>query len=301
MNKEQRTKNKVGFKCYLDDKEVAGRALPLNIEENFSVFESLRIYKGKIFRLEQHVNRLIESARACGLELPLSVVLCPLFKKAVKHHKKVNGFLRATLWDNKLYVMIGSRKHSSEIYQTGVDLKTSSFRMPSPKATDVQAKTGNYRLQILATEYRGSRPEGQPFEYLFLDENHFLTEARVGNFCIVKKGALLTPPARSVLRGITLEVVLECARQSGLAVSETPLTRHDFFNADEAFLTNTSWEILPVRSLDGRTLRAKVPGPVTTKLIQSFYRKVQLECRPPQKIKAAKLSAPLSRSRIKKV
>src|SRR5690606_35465125 len=103
-------------------------------------------------------------------------------------------------------------------------------RVPSLRAADPQAKTGNYRLQLLA-----GKPEGA-FEWLFLDERHFLTEARVGNFFIVKKGAVLTPPAVSVLRGITRDVVIECARDLGLFVQETPLTRHEAFNADAAFL-----------------------------------------------------------------
>ena len=81
-----------------------------------------------------------------------------------------------------------------------------------------------------------------------------------------------------ILNGVTRRVVIECARKKGIPVTETPLTRHEFYNADEAFLTNTSWEILPVRMLDGRKVGQKVPGPLTLKLHELFKQKVLNEC-----------------------
>lgn len=284
------------FRCYLDGKEVKDQDLIRALDQNqIPVFESLRIYNGTVFRFDEHLKRFAESARSCGMDLPAGALLKTAVQMALKTHGSADGFIRITFHAGKSFVMIGERKHSAEIYKTGVDLKTSSFRMPSPGETDVQSKTGNYRLQLLA-----GKPEGA-YEWLFLDENHFLTEARVGNFFMVKKGAILTPPAVSVLNGITREVVIECACDLGLFVRETPLTRHEAFNADEAFLTNTSGEILPVRSLDGRLIQAPVPGPITLKLINCFHRKVKITCRPPKKIlRTPKLNARSSRSRIKK-
>ncbi len=273
----------MNFKCYLDGKEIFDQGLICAFDQNeIPVFESLRVYNGVVFRFDEHLKRFAESSKACGLNLPPSAVLKTAVEKALKAHNAAGGFIRVNFTDQKIFIMIGERKHKPEIYRTGVDLKTSSFRMPSPRATDSQSKTGNYRLQLLATRSEprttSHEPRGgqqPPYEWLFLDENHFLTESRVGNFFIVKKGVILTPPARSVLNGITREVVIECARESGLLVQETPLTRHEAFNADEAFLTNTSWEILPVRSLDGRVVQQTVPGPVTKKLTQCFHRKVR--------------------------
>jgi len=285
------------FKCYLDGKEITDQDLIRALNQNeISVFESMRIYNGVVFRLEEHLQRFSQSARVCGMDLPPAALLKIAVQKALKVYGRADGFIRITLHAGKIFVMIGERKHQPAIYKTGVDLKTSSFRMPSPGETDVQAKTGNYRLQLLA-----GKPEGA-YEWLFLDENHFVTEARVGNFFMVKKGVILTPLAVSVLNGITRKVVIECARDLGLFVRETPLTRHEAFNADEAFLTNTSWEILPVRSLDGRLIQAPVPGPITLKLIHCFHRKVNITCRPPKKLlRIPKLSARSSRSRTKKV
>ena len=267
----------MNFKCYLDGKEVLDQALVEALNQNeIPIFESFRVYNGVVFRLEAHLKRLSDSAKSCGIVLPEIRDQRSEIRKALHVHGAIDGFVRVTFHNKKTFVMIGERKHNPEIYQTGIDLKTSSFRMPSLKASDVQSKTGNYRLQLLETASRDTLHASlaRPYEYLFLDDNHFLTEARVGNYFMVKKGQIWTPPAMSVLNGITKEVVIECARESGIQVKEIPLSRHDAFNADEAFLTNTSWEILPVRSLDGREVQKAIPGPVTQKLIQCFHKKV---------------------------
>lgn len=277
------------FKCYCDGKEVFEQDLIASLQSSeINIFESLRVYDGTIFKQDEHLKRLAESARSCGIVLPSITSLRNALKKAARAHGVTDGFLRLNFDRGKVYVMVGERKHHFGIFANGVDLKTSGFRMPSPKTAVAQAKTANYRLQLLA-----SLPE-DAYEWLFLDENHFLTESRVGNFFMVKKGALLTPPGTMVLNGITRGVVIECALESGFSVRETPLTRHDFFNADEAFLTNTSWEILPVRSLDGRLIQGEIPGPVTQKLTNCFHRKVQIACQ------SEKSNAHLSPSQTKR-
>lgn len=266
-----------------------------DFEKEICIFESFRIYQGKIFRFAEHLKRLKASANSCGIQIPL---LSEIEKKVLKEmiSKKIaDGFIRLNFRAGKMQIIANQRRHSPEIYKTGVDLRTSSFRAPSSKESTVQAKTGFYRMQLLA-----GRPEGA-YDWLFLNGNHFLTESRVGNFFMVKKGQILTAPAVSVLNGITREVVIECARESGFSVHETPLTRHEAFNADEAFLTNTSWEILPVRSLDGRLMKLPIPGPVTQKLITCFHRKVERECHLQKKPSPIlKSSARLSPSRTRK-
>lgn len=259
-----------------------------NLENGINVFESFRIYGGVIFRFDAHLKRLRESAKSCGVALPSEKEIKEkVFRKMVDEKIK-EGFLRIDFRDGSMHILPRKIKKSAG---NGIDLRTSSFRMPSPKESISQAKSGNYRVQILETVSGSS----QPYEFLFLDENHFLTESRVGNFFMIKNRVVLTPPVASVLNGITREVVIECARESGFLVRETPLTRHEAFNADEAFLTNTSWEILPVRSLDGRKMREEIPGPLTKKLIQCFHRKVESTCR------SEKSSARLFLSRTKKV
>jgi branched-chain amino acid aminotransferase len=152
-------------------------------------------------------------------------------------------------------------------------------------ASPPEAKTSAFQNGVLAA--LEPNPAGA-YEDLFLDMNGYVTEVRIGNLFIVDAHALLTPPTAGILNGITRRVVIECARRAGIPVREVPLTRHDVYNAREAFLTNTSWEILPVSSLDGRKIGGAstdrptdgpVPGPVTAKLHRIFKQKVAQECR----------------------
>ncbi|OQA40535.1 MAG: Branched-chain-amino-acid aminotransferase [Candidatus Omnitrophica bacterium ADurb.Bin314] len=140
-------------------------------------------------------------------------------------------------------------------------------------------------------------PRYAPPDQVFLDGGNYLTETRTANLFLVKhriqprrldrfnlaglggeSPELLTPPKHLILNGVTRRFVIKYTFAFGLTVRETPLTRHDFFNADEAFLTNASWEILAVRALDGRRIGKKVPGPVTTELHRLFKRRVQASC-----------------------
>jgi branched-chain amino acid aminotransferase len=186
-------------------------------------------------------------------------------------------------------VILGSREHSKELYEKGVALKTASFPRGGPNTFPWQAKASAYQQAILAS----TEPHPDKiYEWIFLDPQNFLTETRIGNFFIIKyrsahpgrvekSGAmLLTPPEHLILNGVTRRFVIKCALERGLHVQEVPLTRHEFFNADEAFLCNTSWEILPVRELDGRTIGAGKPGPVTLKLHRYFKRRVQQDVAP---------------------
>src|SRR5207237_1009643 len=126
-------------------------------------------------------------------------------------------------------------------------LRTSNVRRSLSHASPPQAKTSAYQNALLATL------EPSPgYEWVFLDQSGFVTEVRIGNLFIIKGKMLATPPTTGILNGVTRRFVIELALQAGLKVREVPLTRHEIYNADEAFLTNTSWEILPVRELDGR-------------------------------------------------
>ena len=172
----------------------------------------------------------------------------------------------------EIFAIIGSREIPEKLYETGVILKTSSFPRGSGNAFPYQSKTSSYQQAVLASTEPD--PAGA-FDWLFLDQRNYLTETRTGNFFIVKNRRLLTPPEHLILNGVTRRFVIKCAHETGLKVRETPLTRHDFFNADEAFLTNTSWEILPVRGLDGRVIGTGAPGPVTAGLHRIFTAKIR--------------------------
>jgi len=210
------------------------------------------------------------------------------FKKTTRRKKAkpkdlCDLFIRLTLTKNKVFVFVGERKHPEKLYRRGVSLKTSSVRRSLSNAYAPEAKTSAYQNALLASLEMETKND---HECVLLNQDHLITEVRVGNIFIVRKSKeaaskqplLMTPPTVGILDGITRRFVIRCALQSGIQVREIPLTRHEVFNAAEAFLTNTSWEILPVASLDGRFIGGRIPGPVTVKLQGGFRKKVEEEC-----------------------
>ncbi len=271
----------MNFKVYAGGKEVPGELLMKNVpEEEIGIFESVRTYNGKIFKLEDHLKRFAESAKTAGRVCDISRLRKEL-QASVRAFQSEQGskddiFLRITLWRDEVFVMAGSRKHSEKIYKTGVALKTSPVRRSHVNAQPSGAKTTAYQNALLAS--LEPKPE-EVYEWLFLDHQGFVTEVRIGNIFILKDGVLITPSTTGILNGVTRLFVLECARQLKISVKEVPISRHEIFNADEAFLTNTSWEILPVRELDGRRIGTEIPGHLTLKLHELFKKKAKAECR----------------------
>ncbi len=299
------------IEIYSDGKKIKGELLLRQFDaEAVGVFESLRTYKGKIFHEEEHIQRFLESLKTSGLDIlsPRRVILSEAknlarsfalrtqddtVRKIVIHEldlalnvfykehpafKKDDIFIRLTVWPyggehgGKIVVVITQRKHPPEIYKNGVILRTSSVKRSLSHASPPQAKTTAYQNPLMA-----SLDPSDGYEWVFLDQAGYVTEVRIGNLFIVKDRRIFTPPTTGILNGVTRRFVLECARTAKIPVKETPLTRHEIFNADEAFLTNTSWEILPVRELDGRKVgreTLEIPGPITRKLQIIFKKKV---------------------------
>ncbi len=281
----------MNYKIYQNGKEVNGE-LPFDLmrTEAVGIFESMRAYGGRILHEEDHLSRLLESARTVGYRpFPESAELRRELKAALRAFGQKDCYVRLTLWEGQTFVILGSREHAKELYKKGVVLKTASFPRGGPNTFPWQAKASAYQQAILAsTEPHSDRI----YEWVFLDHQNFLTETRIGNFFLVKyrspfvgsgeKGGatLFTPPEHLILNGVTRRFVIKCTLESGFHVREIPLTRHEFFNADEAFLCNTSWGILPVRELDGRVIGSGKPGLVTSKLHRFFKRRVQHDVTP---------------------
>jgi len=269
----------MNYKIYQNGKEVIGE-LPIEMLriEAVGIFESMRAYGGRVLQEEGHLARLQESAKTVGYRfLPEPAKLRQEIKAALKAFGEKECYVRLTLWEGQTFVILGTRAHAAGLYEKGVALKTASFPRGGPNTFPWQAKASAYQQAILAS----TEPHPDTiYEWMFLDQRGFLTESRVGNFFIVRYGAkgqavLLTPPEHGILNGVTRRFVIKCALEIGIPVREVPLTRHEFFNADEAFLCNTSWEVLPVRALDGRVIGTGKPGPVTLKLHRFFKRRVQ--------------------------
>lgn len=243
--------------------------------ESVGIYESLRVYEGIFFRLEKHLERFFESAKTLGVRIPETrEKIRRRLERALKESGKKEAFVRLTLVDGQIFVVVSERIHPPELYRKGVSLKTAAIRRNLSQAAFPEAKSTFFLNQVLAT--LEPAPPGN-YEILFLNPQGFLTEVRIGNIFIVKKGRILTPPPHGILDGVTRRFVIECARLGKIPVEERPLTRHDLFNAEEAFLTNTSWEILPIREVDGRKIGSTLSGPLTRKLKLLFRKGVQKE------------------------
>ncbi|MBI3316686.1 MAG: aminotransferase class IV family protein [Candidatus Omnitrophica bacterium] len=250
-------------------------------ENSIGIFETLRAYHGKIFRLQTHLERLEESAKTAGVALPFNrVFLGKKIQAGLKTHSHALS-IRVTLFGGEILIHYNVRTLPALLSKKGVDLKTSPVQRNLANAVPSQVKTSDYQNPLLATLEPGAL-----FDWVLLDKNGFVTEVRTGNIFVVQKEKgrhraplLVTPPSHGILNGVTRRVVIECAREAGMKVQERPLMRHEVYNAAEAFLTNTSWEILPIRSLDQRKIGLCLPGRITVQLQQRYKKKVQRECR----------------------
>lgn len=251
-------------------------------EETTGIFESLRAYEGILFGLEEHLDRFFESAKTLAIKIPETrAEIKKRIRKALAEFGKKDAFIRLTLIKEGetyelplLSVIVTERRHPPEIYQKGVSLRTTAVRRSLSQAVFPEAKSTEFLNQILTILEPNPQAD---YESLFLNAQGYLTEARIGNIFMVKEGRLFTPPPQGILNGVTRRFVIKCARLGKIPVKEQPLTRHELFNAEEAFLTNTSWEILPLSKVDGRRIGGEIPGPVTRRLQTLFRREVRKE------------------------
>ena len=250
------------------------------------VFEGIRIYDGKIFRLKEHVERLFESAKAIKLEIPMTrEQMTKAIQDTVNVNNKKNGYIRPVVTRGAGTLGLDPRKTSDpqviiivddislyppELYESGMEIATVATIRNHPAALNPRIKSLNYLNNILA------KIEGIQqgcLESLMLNHKGEIAECTGDNVFLVKDGRVRTPPIDAgVLAGITRDAVIELAREARLPVEEISLTRDDLFVADECFLTGTAAEIIPVVKCDGRAIGTGKPGPVTNKLREAFQR-----------------------------
>jgi len=248
------------------------------------VFEGIRSYGGKVFRLREHLERLWESANAIWLEIPMSVAE---MTAAIEDTLKVNGIddgyirlivtrgagtlgLDPNRTSNPQVIIIADHiaLYPPELYEDGLEIVTVSTVRNHPAALNPRIKSLNYLNNILA------KIEGLQagcIEALMLNHKGEVAECTGDNIFLVKRGQILTPSLDAgILGGITRDAVIELAHQAGFEVRETALTRHDVFIADECFLTGTAAEVIPVVKVDSRAIGDGKPGVATKSLMKAF-------------------------------
>jgi len=249
------------------------------------VFEGIRAYNGRVFRLKEHIDRLFYSAKAILLEIPMShAALMKATVETCRQNKLRDGYIRlvvtrgvGTLGLNPNRCKRGSviiiadkiQIYPPELYQRGMDIVTVATTRNLHSALNPAIKSLNYLNNILAKiEANNAGVE----EAVMLNAEGFVAECTADNLFIVKNGKLFTPPlSAGALYGITRQTVMELAEESGLEVAEPNLTRYDLFCADECFLCGTGAEIVPVTKIDGRVIGNGKPGTITKKLVEDYH------------------------------
>jgi branched-chain amino acid aminotransferase len=281
------------MKVYIDGKYFDREEARLSVFDHGllygdGVFEGIRIYGGKVFKLREHVARLYQSAGAILLQIPMTEEeMEAAVVDAVRINEKGSGYIRliVTRGEGPLGIDPGTCKKATvviivsdiqlypeEYYRKGIQIITASTRRVPPECLDPRIKSLNYLNNILA---KIEARQAGCFEAVMLNTSGFVAECTADNIFIVKDKMLLTPAAhQGALEGITRAVVIQAARSLGIASSETTLAPYDLYNADECFLTGTGAEIVPVVKIDGRVIGNGAPGPVTEKVIQSFRNSV---------------------------
>ncbi len=249
------------------------------------VFEGIRAYNKRVFKLERHVQRMYQSAKAIDLKIPhTEEEFAQLILETCRRNNLVDGYIRPIVTRGPGDLGLDPRKckrgpsviviaqpsialYSKDKYEKGLKLVTSSYRRVPPQSLSPSIKSLNYLNQIMA------RVEANQYgadEALLLDIHGYVSEASADNFFIVQNHSIITPYTSTNLPGVTRETVLELAEKLGIRAMERSFTLYDLWASSEAFITGTAAEIGPVVEVDGRTIGDGKPGKITKQLMKAF-------------------------------
>jgi branched-chain amino acid aminotransferase len=278
------------MKIYIDGKYYSERDAKISVFDHGllygdGVFEGIRAYHGRVFKLKEHIDRLFYSAKAILLTIPMAHKdIMAAVVETCRRNKLRDGYIRLVVTrgvgtlglnpnrcKNPSVIIIADKiqLYPVEVYQRGLEIITVPTTRNLHSALNPAIKSLNYLNNILAKiEANNSGCE----EAIMLNAEGFVSEGTGDNVFILKERELQTPPlSAGALYGITRRVVLQIAADSGLRVSEPNLTRYDLFNADECFLTGTGAELVPVVKIDGRVIGNGKPGPTTRRLVEQYH------------------------------
>ena len=288
-----------GEKIWMDGElvpwhEANVHILTHTLHYGLGVFEGIRCYRtdggrSAVFRLQEHVRRLFESAHINLMKVPFDEArVCEGILETLRANSLVEGYIRPLVYvgagvmglnpaDNPIRVAIvvwpWGKYLGEEGMERGIRARVSSFVRHHVNAKMTKGKTcGDYVNSILAK--REALLDGYD-EAILLDSQGLVAEASGENVFVVRGGELRTPPLQTVLEGITRASVMELARDKGIPVREAAITRDDLYVAEEVFLTGTAAEITPVREIDHRSIGSGRRGPIAKALQDAFFAVVQ--------------------------
>ncbi len=248
------------------------------------VFEGIRCYNGNVFMLDEHLERLYDSAKSIMLEIPIAIdAMKHNVLETLRRNQLREGYIRLIVTrgigdlgldpekcPNPSVVIIADRiqLYPEKYYEDGLEIVTVSVRRNYPEAINPRVKSLNYLNNILA---KIEAKQSGAVEALMLNNDGYVVECSGDNIFLVKDEIIITPPSHiGILEGVTRNTVISLAHEAGFQVEERVFTRHDIYIADECFLTGTAAEVIPVVKLDRRVIGEGKPGIVTQKLIAAF-------------------------------
>jgi len=279
----------MGKKVFLNDKLVDRDQAAVSIFDHGllygdGVFEGIRSYERRVFRLKQHLDRLYESAGAIRLEIPFSKgALQDKIVETLKANGLDNAYIRVVVTRGvgdlgldprkcpraTLFVIADKIKlYPEELYRNGLPIIIAKTRRNHPLTLDPRIKSLNYLNNILA---KIEAIDGGTEEALMLGLNGEVVECTGDNIFIVKRGKLITPPdSVGALKGVTQYAIIELAEKRGISTEFRNMMPEELFDADECFLTGTAAEVIPVVRIDNKTIGEGRPGPVVKQLLEDF-------------------------------
>src|SRR5205809_2146504 len=248
------------------------------------IFEGIRFYNGRVFRLEEHLARLWDSARSICLEIPMSMRgMTEAVLETIRQNHLRDGYIRLLVtrgvgnlglnpaqckFPSVIIIAATIALYHESFYRKGLTIVTCATRRSNPAALNPAVKSLNYLNNVMA---RIEANLAGADEALMLNDQGCIAECTADNIFVIKRGEIFTPPITAgALRGITRSVVFEIAAELGIKISEVDISRHDVFVADECLLSGTAAEVIPVIRADGRVIGTGKPGPISLRMIARF-------------------------------
>jgi len=277
------------MKIYMNGKLVPQKQAKVSVFDHGllygdGVFEGIRAYNGRVFKLEEHVARLYDSATAIGMQIPMTQAgMVKAVVRTCKANKTHNGYIRlvvtrgvGTLGLNPflcskpqvIIIAADIQLYPKKLYDDGLRVVTSGTLRNLPEAVNPRIKSLNYLNNILA---KIEAINCGCIEAIMLNAGGAVAEATGDNVFAVKGNTIQTPPVdEGILDGITRNTVIALAQEAGLTVQQSRMSRYDLYTADEVFLTGTAAEVIGVVDIDSRSIGDGKPGPVTRRLVKAF-------------------------------